>query len=275
MAREKALSRASDAKFAATLGELEIRGANGAVVYQKSFPYTVQDGRFARTLAASASMFEGAGGAALVIRYLEEPAAAGEGESWQVFTVVSGKLAPLGVPLPPGGNENLAVGGVLTGVMVGGGVNVMPLASKAEALEFRAWAGNFFVYVPVRVDWEQGKWGEGEQCFALDKGALQKTGCNMRSTAVARPPRAQGAVVTLYDGPVEDRYHATPVAIESGTKFEILDARAVVNWKDIGDRVACSFDDMWLRVSVHGDTGWIHSGADFVALGLPAGSPPE
>ena len=275
VARVRNISGASDAKFSNTLVGLEIRDAHRAGVYAKSFQADVQDGRFARILSASASAVDGAGGALLMIRYLEEPAAAGEGESWQVFAPVNGKLTLLGVPLPPGGNENLAVGGVVAGVMVEGGVNVMPLVSKAEPLEFRAWAGNFFVYVPVRVDWEHGQWGEGEQCFKNDKGSLEKTGCNMRITAVAQPSRAQGSVVTLYEAPVEDRFHASQVPIESGTKFEIVDARAVVKWKESGERVSCQFEDMWLHVRFHGDLGWIHSETDFAALGLPVGNPPE
>ncbi len=275
VARVRSISGASDAKFATTLVGLEIRDAHRAGVYAKSFNADVQDGRFARILSASASAFEGAGGALLVIRYLEEPAAAGEGESWQVFAPVNGKLTPLGVPLPPGGNENLAVGGVVAGVMVEGGVNVMPLVSKAEPLEFRAWTGNFYVYVPVRMDWEHGQWGEGEQCFKNDKGSLEKTGCNMRITAVAQPSRAPGSVVTLYEAPVEDRFHASQVPIESGTKFEIVDARAVVKWKESGERVSCQFEDMWLHVRFHGDLGWIHSETDFAAVGLPVGNPPE
>ena len=275
VARVRSISGASDAKFSTTLVGVEIRDAHRAGVYAKSFPADVQDGRFARILSASASAVEGAGGALLVIRYLEEPAAAGEGESWQVFAPVNGKLTLLGVPLPPGGNENLAVGGVVTGVMVEGGVNVMPLVSKAEPLEFRAWAGNFFVYVPLRVDWEHGQWGEGEQCFKNDKGSLEKTGCNMRITAVAQPSRAPGSVVTLFEAPVEDRFHASQVPIESGTKFEILDARAVVKWKESGERLSCQFEDMWLHARFHGDLGWIHSETDFAAVGLPAGAPPE
>jgi len=275
VARVRSISGASDAKFSTTLVGVEIRDAHRAGVYAKSFPADVQDGRFARILSASASAVEGAGGALLVIRYLEEPAAAGEGESWQVFAPVNGKLTLLGVPLPPGGNENLAVGGVVTGVMVEGGVNVMPLVSKAEPLEFRAWAGNFFVYVPLRVDWEHGQWGEGEQCFKNDKGSLEKTGCNMRITAVAQPSRAPGSVVTLFEAPVEDRFHASQVPIESGTKFEILDARAVVKWKESGERLSCQFEDMWLHVRFHGDLGWIHSETDFAAVGLPVENPPE
>jgi len=153
IAHEKGLTKSSDPKLGATLGEIEIRGTSGAPIYRKIFPADVLDGHFAKSVTAAASVFAGAGGGALVIRYLEEPSAPGEDESWQVFALVNNKLALVGAPLPPGGSDGLAVGGVLTGVMVGGGVNVMPLASKAEALEFRAWTGNFFVYVPVRVDW--------------------------------------------------------------------------------------------------------------------------
>lgn len=275
IAHEKGLTRSSDPKLAATLGEIEIRGTSGTAIYRKIFPADVLDGHFAKTLTAAASVFEGAGGAALVIRYIEEPSAPGEDESWQVFALVNNKLALIGAPLPPGGSDGLAVGGVLTGVMVGGGVNVMPLASKAEALEFRAWTGNFFVFVPVRVDWAAGVWGEGETCFANKTGTLTKTGCNMRVLADARP-RAEGLVVSLYAEPVQDPYHAEQVAVVAGSRFELLAARAIVNWKDSGDRVYCSFEDMWLRVRVKdGKEGWIHSGPDFVALGLPAGPPPQ
>jgi len=275
IAHEKGLTRASDPKFAATLGELEIRGTTGGPVYRKSFSADLSDGHFAKAITASAAVFQGEAGAALVIRYVEEPAAPGEDESWQVFALVNNKLALIGAPLPPGGSDGLAVGGVLTGVMVGGGVNVMPLASKAEALEFRAWTGNFFVYVPVRVDWAAGIWGEGEQCFQNKTGTLSKTGCNMRILANARP-QAQGLVISLYAEPVEDPYHAEQVAVVAGSKFELLAARAIVNWGQNGDRVTCSFEDMWLRVRVtDGKEGWVHSGPDFVALGLPAGPPPQ
>jgi hypothetical protein len=275
IAHEKGLAKSSDPTLGATLGEIEIRGTSGTAIYRKTFPADLLDGHFAKSVTAAASVFAGAGGGALVIRYLEEPSAPGEDESWQVFALVNNKLALVGAPLPPGGSDGLAVGGVLTGVMVGGGVNVMPLASKAEALEFRAWTGNFFVFVPVRVDWAAGLWGEGETCFANKTGTLTKTGCNMRILADARP-RAEGLVVSLYAEPVEDPYHAEQVAVVAGSRFELLASRAIVNWTDSGDRVYCSFEDMWLRVRIKdGKEGWIHSGPDFVALGLPSRPPPE
>src|SRR5277367_1400742 len=66
IAHEKGLTRSSDPKLAATLGEIEIRGTNGGPVYRKIFPADLLDGHFAKAVTASASVLEGAGGAALV-----------------------------------------------------------------------------------------------------------------------------------------------------------------------------------------------------------------
>jgi hypothetical protein len=270
---EMSVSGASNTKFSATLVELEIRDAGATVVYQESFPSDVQDGHFAQKLSASASVLAGAGGAALVIRFLEGSAAVGEGESWQVFGLVNGKLTPFGALLPLGQGGG-TVGGVLTGVMVGGGIDVEPLVSTAEELEFRAWTGNFFVYIPVRMDWAQGQWTEGEQCFELNGGSLRQRGCNLRVAAKAQP-QVGGSIVTLYAEPVEDRYNAQQVSVGSGSTVEFLGALAVVNWKGSGERIACSFDGLWLRVRIEGKEGWVHSEAEFAALGLPAASPPQ
>jgi hypothetical protein len=273
VAREKSVSGARDAKFATTLAELQVRDANETVVYQESFPYDLQDGHFTRQLSASASVLQGVGGSLLLLRFLEEPAA-GHAESWRVFGLVRGELAPFGVPLPLGQGSGIAVGGVLTGVMVRGGIAVTPLASTAELLEFRAWAGRFFVYVPVRVDWEQGQWSEAEQCFELAGGSLRPSGCNLRVSADARS-RGDGSIVTLYAEPAEDPYNAQQVPVRGSSPVELLAARTVVNWQRSGQRIACTFDEMWLRVRIDGNEGWLHSEADLAALSLPVANPPQ
>ena len=272
--RQASLSSADDANFATTLTALEIRDANEAVAYQEGFPYEVQEGHFAQRLSAAASVLEGAGGRALVIRFVEESAAAGGGrESWRVFGTVNGSLAPFPAPLPLGQSSS-TVGGVLTGVMVRGGIGVVPLASTAELLEFRAWTGHFFVYVPVRVDWQQGQWSEAQQCFELDGGSLSQNGCNLRVVATAQP-RGNGSIVTLRPEPADDPYTERHITPGPATTVEFLLARAVVNWESSGGRITCRFDDLWLRVRIGGNEGWVHSEADFAALGLPPASPPQ
>jgi hypothetical protein len=268
VARSQTISRASSARFATTVSRLEIQDANANAVYQETFPASIADGRFLQTLRVAESMLEGAGGQALILRFVEDPAAEGSGESWQMFGLVNGKLTRYGAPLPLGQGGG-AVNGVLTGVMLSGGIGVVPLASTAEALEFRAWAGNFYVNVPVRIDWPTGQWSEGEQCFATEGGSLHPAGCNLRVTPV-RQPVAEGAVVTLYQQPQEDAYSARRVLLHPNSTIEFPAARALVKWQNDGDRFTCSFDELWLRVRIDGNEGWVHSATDFTSLGLPS-----
>jgi hypothetical protein len=268
MTRSQTISRASNKRFATTVSELEIRDANANAVYQENFPASIADGRFMQALAVSGSLLEGAGGQALMLRFVEDSGTAGGGESWQMFGLVNGKLTRYGAPLPLG-QGGVAVNGVLTGVMLSGGIGVVPLASRAEALEFRVWAGSFFVSVPVRIDWASGQWSEAEQCFANTSGKLEPVGCNLR-VALNRRPVAEGAAVTLYAQPEENAYNARQVTVRGDSAVEFPAARALVKWQNGGDRFTCSFDDLWLRVRIDGNEGWVHSATDFAALGLPA-----
>jgi hypothetical protein len=265
-----------------TLWELEILDTNGNVVYQETFPYALANGRFVQVTTASAYVLSGNGGAALVIRFLTVPAVepGTEGnpgrESWQVFGLVNGRFASFGAVLPVGQGANITVGGVVAGVMVRGGIAVVPLASTAERLEFRAWTGNFYAFVPVRVDWTGGQWGEGEQCYGLAGGTLQKGGCNMRVEArreIQPGDTATAASLRLFSAPDGDPYNAQTVSVRSDSQTEFLETRAVVRWRESGQRVECTFDDVWLHVIIDGLEGWVHTEADFAALGLPLSSP--
>jgi hypothetical protein len=264
---EESISPTPRAGAQATLSGLEIRDAGGNQVYQESFAVLFADGRFTQTLTVSGTRLDAAGGQALVLRFLEESADSGANETWQMFSLVNGALMHYGAPLPVG-QGSATVNGVVTGVMLQGGIGVVPLASTAEPVEFQVWAGSFFVAVPVRVDWEHGQWSEAEECFVTQGGSLQPSGCNMK-VALRRQPIVDGATVTLYAQPQEDPYAARPIPVRSNSALEFLAVRARAKWQDRGDRFACSFDDLWLRVRIDGAEGWVHSPADFAALGLP------
>ena len=178
--------------FLTTLAEMDIVDANGQAVFQETYPFALANGRFSQTLNASASLFSSQGGMALVIQFIEQSANTGAGgspvrESWQIFGLSNGQLTKFGPVLPLGQGSDIAVGGVVTAVMAKGGIVVMPLASAAEELQVRAWTGNFYVLVPMRVDWMHAQWGEAEACYELAEGTLRERGCTLSVEAPREP----------------------------------------------------------------------------------------
>lgn len=277
VAHDKTIPHANSADSPETLAVLEIRDGSGTTVYSANFPFDVQDGHFVRPIIAAASLIGGGPNAAIVIRYIEQSTSSlREDESFQVFGLVNGKLAAFGAPQALGRTDGgTPSSDALTGVMVGGGVDVEPLMSTAEVLQFRAWTGNFLVTVPVRVDWAHGKWSEGEECYALGNGTSpQRRGCNLGLATNPRPP-VDGASVTLYSGPVEDHYASQSISLEGKSSVVFVGVQALVNWKTNGDRFACTLDNVWLHVRIDGHDGWVHSESDLAALGLPVGNPPQ
>lgn len=277
--REKVLG--SGARLESTLSGLEIQDANGSVRFQEDFPYALADGHFSKTMTAMASVLPGNGGEALVIRFIERTtiAAGTEGgaakESWQILGVVNGHLQPFGAVLPVGQGAGITVGGVVTGVMVRGGVSVVPLASTADALDFRVWEGHFFVLVPVRVDWVHGQWGEGEQCYGLVNGALRARGCRMRVDAyrAAQPENGEVQDVRLFAAPDGDSYNSQLIAVRPDSHVDFLSVLAVVHWQNSDRRETCDFRDVWLETRVDGTDGWVRGEQAFAALGLPRNIP--
>jgi len=272
---------ASPANFTATLSQLEFLDAQGNSVYQETFPYTLAQRRFAQPLTASSLLLPGASGEALVIRFLERPAPSPDAEpqlpteSWQVFGIVNGHLAPFGPVLPLGQGTDITVGGAVAAVMMKGGIAVMPMASTAEVLAFRVWNGNFYALVPVRFDWANGQWGEGEECYALDNGSLRERGCIMHIEALPtpRPPDADTIYVHLFEAPDGNLDNSINVPVSPDSHAEFLEMIAIVQWQARDQRVACSFRNLWLYIRINNKEGWVHGKDAFDALGLPLAPP--
>lgn len=265
--------------FLATLAGMDIVDSDGQAVFQETFPFSIADGRFLQTIDASASLFSGQGGMALVIQFIERTANTGSGadgspvrQSWQIFGLSNGQLTKFGPVLPLGQGSDIAVGGVVTAVMAKGGVVVLPLASAAEELQVRAWTGNFYVLVPVRVDWMHAQWGEAEECYELAEGTLRERGCTMSVEAPREPLSADSDTYVLLS-PSTDGKEPEEVPVTANSNIDFLEALATVHWKDIAGRSECSFDNVWLRTRIDGKEGWVHGQASFKALGLPYTAP--
>jgi hypothetical protein len=271
---------AKPANSSATLSRFEILNGQNTSIYHQEFPYTFTQGHLQDHLSASASLLSGNGGVALAIRFLDRPESPDKiaKESWQLFTVVDGQFRALGPLLPLGHGSDIAVGGVVTAVMMKGGIAVMPMASTAEVLALRVWTGNFYASVPVRFDWPHGQWGVGQQCYRNTNGTLTESGCIIPMQAVPQPRSLHDdfPYVQLFPAPDADTGGSDNIMITPNKPVEFLEMFAVVHWHTEGlqgQRVACTFSDVWLRVRIDGQEGWVHGQDAFTALGLPQANP--
>lgn len=135
----------------------------------------------------------------------------------------------------------------------------------AEELEFPAWTGNFYAFVPVRVDWANAQWGEGEQCYELAGGTLRERGCSMRVEARREPRPGSSDMVFVQLFTSTDESESQEVAVRADSKVDFPEVLATVHWSTTGGRVECSFDNVWLRTRIDSKEGWMHGKESFEA----------
>jgi hypothetical protein len=273
--RKRRLETPGDPALAQTLSGMEIRDAAGNVSYQKPFPPVIERGRFQRALSATPELASGKTGAGLVIHYREEtansPASAPQiREYWQLFGLVGGKFALMGKPAPIGEG---ATGGPFMGVMMRAANGTVSVVSQPDTIEVRAWTGYFYIFVPLRVDWNHGRLAQGQRCMEMIGGGLKEVGCDMRVEAVRKPPADEFTFVRIFGEANENMGEAEHGVIQKDSKVEILGSRAITTWNEHGELIQPVFSDLWLHVRIDDRTGWIHDDDDFAAAGLPAGSP--
>jgi hypothetical protein len=261
----------------ATVVSAEILDASGVVAHRETFPYSFVEGRFSQTVSVTASLLSANNGTMLIVRFLERtPGERHSGkESWQAFGVVDRHLRPFGAVLPLGQGSDIAQNGVVAGVMVKGGIAVVPFQGTGEKIQFRVWTGNFFAYVPLQVDWAHGQWAEAQQCYENSDGTLKQRGCPLDVEASREPASADApaAVVRLFTDPDGDAYHSQDVPTNPDSHVEFLNALGAVHWQFLANRVTCVVDNVWLRVNVDGKEGWVRGDDSLSALGLPKASP--
>jgi len=267
--RAKRLPETSDRKQMETLSALEIRDHAGAVVYQRTFAYQIVAGKFAHTLTASAKLLPATNGNGLLITYREGSPAEPSTTYWQVFGFINGKL---GLFSGPASGEAPAATGMLMGSAVRGGGLGMPMAQQGDRVELRLWTGNFYVIVPILVDWRHAHVLPAEHCFESGAGAgLRERGCDLRVEARRSTSQSDLGFVRLFREPQESEAGAKHVVVKPDSPVEYLAARDVIRWTSNGDLVQASFPDLWLKVLIDNDDekeGWIHSEGEFRAVGL-------
>jgi hypothetical protein len=279
---EKRLPGAQDSHFAQTLAGLEVRDSAGVVLYQKTFPYEVEREKFQRAVTASARLLTGKYFTGLLISYHVQLATGESSEAWQVFGYQDGRYKPQDArfrvfekPLRtdyPMGNPPAEII-----VKTADGWVTKPMVPEGESFDFKAWAGNFYVIVPVGVNFAHGKLAPGIRCAGSGgpRPGVHEIGCEMRFEAERKPLDAEMTFLRLIRGPHPGEGGALHLVLNKSSKVEILKAKALIDWGVSGDLMQIKFRDLWLQVRIDDDDlkeGWIQTDEDFAAIGLPSRS---
>ncbi len=269
----KRLPEAPNRKQMQTLSALEIRDHADAVLYKRAFAYQIAAGKFATTLTASAKLLPATNGNGLLITYREESSDTQGATYWQVFGFIKGKLGLFSSPASP---EIPGATGMMMGTVARGGVMGMPIAQPGDPAELRLWTGNFYVIVPIFVDWRNARLLPGQRCFESGTGAgLRERGCDLHVEAQRKPSQSDLGFVRMFHEPQEYERGAKHVVVKKDSQVEYLMARSIIRWTANGDLLQATFPDLWLKVLIDNDDekeGWIHTEEEFQAVGLPSAS---
>lgn len=250
-----------DPDFGETVSVVQIRDEAGRVQFQKTLPYRVWGDRFEDTTAVHAEILKGRVGSGLLLTYGVVPSTPLGGQSWQVFGVVNGRLGPFSGPISADGD--------LAGQTSGHTTNTTwDEILKADVLNFRIWTGNFFVIVPLRVDWTMGSVRPAYRCWKIT-GSGPIEACRFRVEA-ERAPDEGLTFVRLFQEADEKIGIALHAVVKKDSVVEFVEAEAALKWEESAGQVGLSVsEDVWLKVRIDGKEGWIHSQENFQAVGLP------
>ena len=275
----KRIVGAPSGDFGQTLVKLEIHDQSGAVLYQKAFAYQLEGTKFQQVVTASAQLLPGDNLTGLLVSYTHQPIAPGNEQSWQVFGFRNGKLALF--DQPDSAESAMNTPGQFTGVIARApnGAVPMPIRGPLDSSELRVWTGEFYVIVPLRVDWRSGNLMAGQRCLETGMGGLRETGCDMRVEAERTPSSAEFNFARLFPTPEENLgTNVQHAVIKKGADVQLLKARSIVTWTVDEDVMRIGFPNLWLKVLIDNNTeneGWIHGEQDFAAVGLPPRGPPR
>jgi hypothetical protein len=248
---------------AETLALIEIVDAAGNVAYREEFPHTPENGEFPETCSAGVTFLKGSNGSGLLLDEGCLPSAPLSGGPWRVIGLVNGKLTSLGKPMYAQGEM---------GDFVPGKINHMGTLTQIlpDELRIRLFTGYFFVSVPVRVNWLQGKLELAQHCFYQTGHGFAEGGCEIPVDGVEL--HSSGEEMTFVRMFTESNEQLGPpahVVVKQNSKVEVLLAKVFVRMDEQRDSTGLDVgDDIWVQVRIDGKFGWIHTNEDFQAIGL-------
>jgi hypothetical protein len=252
----------------------ELRDASERVVYRESYGVLLENGAFANSVAISADSFTTQQGGGILIHGMDLPSAPDSGGWVQLFGFKYGRdkyaadaslFGPFGPPIFVDG-EFLEIGTDSfrpSPTSVGGGT----MTVMHDIMKFRVRTPNFSIEYPVLINWITGKLQPAWRCIeTTSKGRVER--CSYPVTVEAHrdnPP----TFVRLFPE-ADNGFIPKHVIVQPQSKVEFLEARTPVTWNEDAKSISFSVNgDVWLKVRIDGQEGWIHSQEDFDAVGLP------
>jgi hypothetical protein len=262
MVRSKRVPGKQD-DFAQTLVSFDIVDAGGAVLHHEEFPYAIENREFTETCSMTVNPITGSNGAGLLLDTRCLPSTPMSGGPWQIFGIVNAKLAPIGKPLSAEGEMGDFVPGKIN--HIGNLTQILP-----DQLTIRLYTGYFFVSVPVRVNWMEGKLALAQHCFYQTGHGVAEGGCEMPIEGVERHPGEQELTfVRMFTESNEQIGAPAHVVVKKDSRVEILAGKVGVTWDEGKDGIGLGVaGDIWVKVRIDGKEGWIHTVEDLQAIGL-------
>jgi hypothetical protein len=253
----------------------ELHNSKNQVVYRETYPVSVVNGTLDFMVFVTATPFTTNEGAGIVVRRGEEPSDPMAGGSVQVFGYKYGGekygadeslFQSFGPPIWVEG-EYLGVDTDTTRPKptLPPGITMMTMD---DILKFKIWTGNFFVMYPVRINWITGRLEPALRCMEMTPRG--KSGRCSFPVEVEAHRGSEPTFVRLFPE-ADDGFTPKHIILQPDTKVEYLEARLQIDWasqdgKSVGFNVN---GEVWLKVRIGGQEGWVHSEEDFEALGVP------
>jgi hypothetical protein len=139
-----------------------------------------------------------------------------------------------------------------------------------DVFRLRVWTGYFFVRVPVRIDWREGKLALGERCMYQTGHGLAEEGCevSVEEAQVARRDQEM-TFVCMFRESNEQSGPPKHVVVKTNSTVEVTAGKVAIRWEEWPEVISISVgDDVWVKVRIDGQEGWIHTPEDLNAVGL-------
>ena len=253
----------------------ELRNSKDQSVYRETYPVSMANGEFDFTVSVIAAPFTTKEGAGIIVQRGEEPSDPMAGGSVQMFAFKYGRekygvdeslFQSFGPPiLVEGRYLGLGTDTTRPKPTLPPGITMMTMD---DILKFKIWTGNFYVMYPVRINWITGSLEPGLRCVEMTSRG--RTGRCSYPVEVEAHRETEPTFVRLFPEP-DDGATAKHIIIQPDTKVEYLEARLQLDWvSQDGKSINVEVNgEVWLKVRIAGQEGWIHSEEDFQALGVP------